>query len=280
MYQPDEWVEGQGRDVAAAWRGDGMLTSLIAAFVVGAVVGSFLNVCIWRVPAGESVVYPPSHCPGCGTRIRSADNIPLLSYLLLRGRCRTCGVRISPRYPAVEALTGVMFAVLLWEFGPSAVLGVYAGFVAALIVITFIDLDHQIIPDAISLPGIAVGLACAALGYGPPLLDSAIGVGLGGGSLYAIAVGYHALTGREGMGGGDIKLLAMIGAFLGWRGVLVTLVLGSFTGAVVGVTLILARGADARLPIPFGPFLALGAVCALLFGDPLIHWYLHFALPA
>jgi leader peptidase (prepilin peptidase)/N-methyltransferase len=257
-----------------------MLMPLVAAFVVGAVVGSFLNVCIWRVPAGESVVYPPSRCPGCGARIRSADNIPLLSYLWLRGRCRSCGVRISPRYPVVEAFTGVMFAVLLSRFGSSLVLGVYAAFVAALIVVTFIDLDHQIIPDAISLPGIAIGLLCAALGYGPPLLDSAIGVVLGGGSLYAIAVGYHVLTGREGMGGGDIKLLAMIGAFLGWRGVLVTLVLGSFSGALVGITLILTRGADSRVPIPFGPFLALGAVCALLFGAPLIQWYLHIALPA
>jgi leader peptidase (prepilin peptidase)/N-methyltransferase len=253
---------------------------LLAAFVVGAVVGSFLNVCIVRLPAGQSVVYPPSRCPQCGTRIRSWDNIPLVSYLLLRGRCRSCGRRISVRYAVVEALTGIMFVLLQHRLDLLPHLGVAALFVAALIVITFIDIDHQIIPDVISLPGIVVGLVVSALGFGPSLVDSVLGALCGGGILYAVAFGYHALTGREGMGGGDIKLLAMIGAFLGWRGVLVTLVLGSFSGAVVGVTLMLARGADTRLPIPFGPFLALGAVCALFFGDSLIHWYLRLALPA
>jgi leader peptidase (prepilin peptidase)/N-methyltransferase len=247
------------------------------AFVIGAVVGSFLNVCIHRLPAGESVVHPPSHCPGCGARIRSRDNIPLLSYVLLRGRCRSCGAPISVRYPVVEALSGVLLVLLLYRFELSPKLGVYAAFVAALIVVSFIDLDHQIIPDVISLPGIVVGLIASALGQGPPLLDSALGALVGGGILYAVAVGYHAFTGREGMGGGDIKLLAMIGAFLGWRGVLLSLIIGSFTGAVVGISLILARRQDSRVPIPFGPFLALGAVCALAFGDRLIAWYLQMA---
>ena len=250
------------------------------AFAVGTLIGSFLNVCIRRVPAGESVVYPPSHCPRCGARIRSWENIPLLSYVWLRGRCRACGAGIALRYPIVEALTGVVFVLLLYRFGVSASLAVYAAFAAALIVVSYIDLDHQIIPDTISLPGILVGVACAALGAGVGIVDSLIGVLLGGGILWAVAVGYHAVTGREGMGGGDIKLLAMIGAFLGWRGVLVTLIVGSLTGAVSGVTLIALRGADSRVPIPFGPFLALGAVCSLFFGDALIHWYLHFALPA
>ncbi len=253
---------------------------MLCAALVGVVIGSFLNVCIVRLPAGQSIVYPPSHCPRCGTRIRSRDNIPLISYLVLRGRCRSCGGRISVRYPVVEALTGVLFVLLAQRFGCSPYLGIAALLVAALIVITFIDIDHQIIPDVISLPGIVVGLLVSALGYGPPFVDSALGALCGGGILYAVAFGYHALTGREGMGGGDIKLLAMIGAFLGWRGVLVTLVLGSFSGAVVGVTLMLARGADTRLPIPFGPFLALGAVCGLFFGEHLIHWYLQLALPA
>ena len=249
------------------------------AFVIGAVIGSFLNVCIHRLPAGESVVYPPSHCPGCGVRIRSRDNIPLLSYVLLRGRCRSCGAAISVRYPAVEALSGALLVLLLYRFGLSPALGVYAAFVAALIVVSFIDLDHQIIPDVISLPGIVVGLVASALGQGPPLLDSLLGALIGGGMLYAVAVGYHAFTGREGMGGGDIKLLAMIGAFLGWRGVLLSLIIGSFTGAVVGISLILARRTDSRVPIPFGPFLALGALCALAFGDRLIAWYLQMAFP-
>ncbi len=250
----------------------------LLAFVLGAVVGSFLNVCIWRLPAGASIVYPPSHCPTCGVGIRVRDNVPVLSYLLLRGRCHACRGSISVRYPAVEVLTAAMFAALLHKFGLSPLFGIYAVFIAALIVISFIDLDHQIIPDVISLPGIAIGLLLSALGDGVPLVDSVLGAVLGGGLLYVVAFGYHAWTGREGMGGGDIKLLAMIGAFLGWRGVLVTLFLGSFTGALVGTALIIARGTDARLPIPFGPFLALGAVSALFFGNELIQWYLQIGM--
>jgi leader peptidase (prepilin peptidase)/N-methyltransferase len=249
----------------------------LMAFVCGAMIGSFLNVCIYRLPAGESIVFPSSHCPGCGVPISYRDNIPLLGYLLLRGRCRACGGAISLRYPLVEALTGVAMVLLLYQFGVSPALVVYGFFVAALIVISFIDLDHQIIPDVISLPGIVIGLVCSVLGQGPPFVTSVLGALVGGGILYAVAVGYHAITGREGMGGGDIKLLAMIGAFLGWRAVLVTLIVGSFSGALVGVALIAARGTDARMPIPFGPFLALGAVCALAFGERLIEWYLRFA---
>jgi leader peptidase (prepilin peptidase)/N-methyltransferase len=250
----------------------------LVAFLLGSVIGSFLNVCVWRVPRGESIIYPRSRCPKCDGAIRPRDNVPLVSYALLRGRCRACGGEISFRYPAIEALNGVMLVLLLYRFGLSPALGVYAAFVAALVVVSFIDLDHQIIPDVISLPGIVLGLVVSALGQGPPLLDSVAGLLAGGGILYGVAVGYHACTGREGMGGGDIKLLAMIGAFLGWRGVLVTLIVGSLTGAVVGTSLILARRAESRIPIPFGPFLALGAVCALVFGDQLIEWYLHTAL--
>jgi leader peptidase (prepilin peptidase)/N-methyltransferase len=248
------------------------------AFVFGAILGSFLNVCIWRVPRDESIVHPGSHCPHCGTPVRPFDNIPLLSYALLRGRCRQCATPIGFRYPLVEILMGLLTVVLLDRFGLSPAFAVYTVFTAALVVVSFIDLDHQIIPDVISLPGIGVGLACSLLGIGPSIIDSAVGTLLGGGLLLAVAVGYHALTKREGMGGGDIKLLAMIGAFLGWRAVLVTLVLGSLSGAIVGAALIVGRGTETRVPIPFGPFLALGAICALLFGDPLIEWYLNFAL--
>jgi leader peptidase (prepilin peptidase) / N-methyltransferase len=246
----------------------------VLAFAFGTIIGSFLNVCIWRLPTGQSIVYPPSHCPRCGAAVRPRDNLPIVSYLLLRGRCRACADGISLRYPLVEVLTGIMVALLLYRFGPSPIFAVYTVFVAALIVITFIDLDHQIIPDVISLPGIGLGLLVSLLGVGPSIIDSGIGVLLGGGLLYGVAVGYQMLTGREGMGGGDIKLLAMIGAFLGWQAVLVTLVLGSLSGALVGGALIFGRGADARVPIPFGPFLALGAVCALFFGDALVNWYL------
>lgn len=249
-------------------------------FVVGAMVGSFLNVCIWRLPRDESIVFPPSHCPQCNGEIRPWDNVPILSYVALRGRCRACQAVISWRYPAVEAVTGAMAVLLLWRFGLSPAFAVAAVFVAALIVVSFIDLDHQIIPDEISLPGIVVGLAVAAVGYGVPLIDSIVGVLLGGGLLWAVAAGYAALMKRDGMGGGDIKLLAMIGAFLGWRGVLVTVILGSLSGAVIGITLIQLGGADRRVPIPFGPFLAVGALCALFFGEALIDWYLSIALPA
>ena len=248
--------------------------------LLGLLIGSFLNVCIWRLPLGKSVVYPPSHCPACGAPIRARDNIPVVGYLLLRGRCHSCGARISLRYPAVELLTGITSMLLLYHFGLSPTLAAYGLFVGALIVITFIDIDHQIIPDVISLPGVALGMIFSALGYGVPMLDSLVGAVLGGGLLYLVAVGYHAWTGREGMGGGDIKLLAMIGAFLGWRGVLVTLILGSFSGAVIGIVLMVARGTDSRLPIPFGPFLAVGAACALFFGDALIHWYLQVGFAA
>ena len=252
----------------------------LLVFVFGALIGSFLNVCIFRLPAGQSIVAPASRCPACGTPVRHRDNVPIISYLLLRGRCRACGSAISPRYPAVEALTGLLFVLVLYRVGPLPVGAVYASFVAALIVISFIDLDHQIIPDVISLPGIVIGVLLSAFGYGPALIDSVVGVLVGGGLLYAVAIGYHALTGREGMGGGDIKLLAMIGAFLGWKNALVTLVLGSLGGALVGIALILVRGDDSKVPIPFGPFLALGALCALFFGDPLVRWYLNLAVPS
>jgi leader peptidase (prepilin peptidase)/N-methyltransferase len=250
---------------------------LLFAFIAGTAIGSFLNVCIWRLPRGESIIHPASHCAICNSPIRIGDNIPLLSYAVLRGRCRSCGAHVSLRYPTVELLTGALFVLLVHHCGLTPALVAYALFASALVVIVFIDIDHQIIPDVISLPGIPIGAAASALGATVPVLDSLAGIALGGGLLHLIAWGYYALTGREGMGGGDIKLLAMIGAFIGWRGVLVTLVLGSFSGAIVGMSMILVRGADSKLPIPFGPFLALGALSALFFGEPLIQWYMQLA---
>jgi leader peptidase (prepilin peptidase)/N-methyltransferase len=251
----------------------------VAVFVFGALVGSFLNVCIHRLPSDESIVFPGSHCPQCGTPIRPYDNIPIASYLVLRGRCRRCHARISPRYPIVELLGG------LAALGAAATLGVTAhallafAFLCALIVITFIDLDHQIIPDAVSLPGIGVGLAAAIILGSPSWTASLAGILLGGGLLWGVAEGYYRLTGREGMGGGDIKLLAMIGAFLGWQAVPVTLLIASLSGTVIGVGLMLLRRGDRRTAIPFGPFLAVGACCALFWGDALIRWYLNLAQP-
>ncbi|HVN85638.1 MAG TPA: A24 family peptidase [Candidatus Binatia bacterium] len=247
------------------------------AFIFGAIVGSFLNVCIHRIPSGESIVSPPSRCPQCGMHIRPIDNIPLMSYLLLRGRCRQCQVRISPRYPFVEALSGLAGVAAVWRFDDVIGAVIAFAFVAALIVVTFIDLDHQIIPDAISIPGIAIGLALSSVRNEPGFRSALIGALLGYGVLYAVATGYYWLRKEEGMGGGDLKLLAMIGAFLGWKAVPVTLLLGSLSGSVVGLTLSAVYGRDTRIPIPFGPFLAAGAVCALFFGDALIDWYLGLA---
>ena len=251
----------------------------VVIFVFGAVLGSFLNVCIHRLPAGKSIVFPASRCPACRTPIRPYDNIPLVSYLLLRGRCRACGASISIRYPLVEFITGVAAVATLHLHGWSPHFIVSFAFLCALIVITFIDLDHQIIPNVISVPGIAVGLVAAvALGQ-PDWRASLAGLVLGGGTLWIVAEGYYRLTGREGMGGGDVKLLAMIGAFLGWRSVPLTLVLASLSGTIVGLGVMLLRGGDSRTPIPFGPFLAGGAACALFFGDSLITWYLGLVTP-
>lgn len=242
-------------------------------FIFGAVFGSFLNVCICRIPQGRSIVSPPSACTSCGKTIRFYDNIPILSWIFLLGRCRNCGASFSIRYPSVEALTGLFAAALFFVFGPTIEMAIYFVFVCALIVITFIDIDHQIIPDVISLPGIPLGVIASFL-LPTGILDSVIGAAAGGGILFAIAAGYFYLTGKEGMGGGDIKLLAMIGAFLGWKGVLVTIMAGSFTGAVIGSILMLAWGRGSKHPIPFGPFLAAGAILYLFTGDAIISWYM------
>lgn len=247
---------------------------LILPFVFGAVIGSFLNVCIYRVPLGASVVSPPSSCPACSARIPFYLNIPILSYIVLRGRCSSCKAPFSARYPAVEALTGLMAVFAFMKFGPTPDFLIYFVFICALIVITFIDLDFQIIPNVISLPGVAAGFAASFALAGLTVADSAIGIAAGGGILYAIAYGWHLFTGREGMGGGDIKLLAMIGAFLGWKGVLLTLFLSSFSGALIGGVLMMAFGKDSKYAIPFGPFLALGALIYLFFGEGIIGWYL------
>ncbi len=246
------------------------------AFILGACIGSFLNVVIYRIPAGESIVSPGSRCPGCGAAIRWYQNIPILSWVALRGRCGACGISISVRYPLVEALTGALFVLVFAAFGFQSATVVYWIFVAALVAITFIDLDHQIIPDVISLPGIPAGFVASFFVPWISWSDSLLGIVLGGGSLYLVAAGYELLTKKEGMGGGDIKLLAMIGAFLGWQAVLPVIFLSSLIGSLVGVPLMLIKKADGRLAIPFGPFLALGAVIYLLWGRALLTWYLSF----
>ncbi len=247
----------------------------IYALVVGLCVGSFLNVCIYRLPAGKSVVRPASACPACGRLIRWYENIPLLSYIILRGRCRGCNTTIALRYPIVELLTGLAALAVVTYFGIQLQSLIYFLFVASLILVTFIDIDHRIIPDVISLPGIPIGFAASFILPQVNWTDSLIGVLLGGGSLLVIAWGYQLITGREGMGGGDIKLLAMIGAFLGWKGVLFTIMSSSFIGTLVGVTLMLKTRKGMRLSIPFGPFLSIGSIIYLFFGERIIHWYFY-----
>lgn len=245
------------------------------AFALGAAVGSFLNVCIYRLPAGESVVSPPSRCPACGAKIRPWDNIPVVSWLLLRGACRDCGVRISPRYALVELLNGLLTLALFLKLGPTPGFLVLFLFCSALVAITFIDLDHQIIPDVISLPGIVIGFACSFFLPWLGWKSSLIGIVAGGGSLLLVAWLYELFTKKEGMGGGDIKLLAMMGAFLGWRAIPFVIFASSLIGSVVGVTLMLVQKKDSKLAIPFGPFLAFGAVLYIFFGKTIILWYLN-----
>ncbi len=251
----------------------------VVAFVFGAMIGSFLNVCIWRIPEGKSIVFPSSHCPKCGQAIRPWDNIPILSWLVLRGRCRDCGDSISPRYPLVELLTALLSLAIFWLYGPS--LQYLAGFffAAVLVVITFIDFDHQIIPDVISLPGIPVFFLLGWFVMGVPFWECLLGILVGGGFLYLIAVGYELLTKREGMGGGDIKLLAMIGAFLGWKSLFFVVFMSSILGALVGVAVIVLKGRDMKYAVPFGPFLSIAAVLYLFVGRELTHLVLFRSLP-
>jgi len=247
----------------------------IVSIIFGAIVGSFLNVCIFRLPKEESIIWPGSHCPHCKKPIRFYDNIPLLSYLLLGGKCRQCHRSISLQYPLVEGITALLSLFLIMKFGLSPTYLIYFAFVAALIVITVIDLYHQIIPDVISLPGIGVGLLASLMIPQITFFNSLLGILLGGGSLFLIATVYQWLFKREGMGGGDVKMLAMIGAFLGWKAVIVTILLGSLIGSIIGIIAMALKGKDFKYAIPFGPFLSLGAVAALFYGERLIYWYLH-----
>jgi leader peptidase (prepilin peptidase) / N-methyltransferase len=252
-----------------------LLTTLLA-FVFGACIGSFLNVCIYRIPASVSIVYPGSSCPHCKTMISFYDNIPILSYFLLMGKCRHCKTPISFRYPFIELLGGLSALACILVFGPTLHALAIFFFMATLIVVTFIDLDHRIIPDSITLPGIPIFFLVA---FAIPTItwrESIIGILIGGGILFCVAWVYHAITGREGMGGGDIKLLAMMGAVIGWKGILFTVFAASAIGTVVGVlTMIKSYKEGMRLAIPFGPFLATGGILFLFFGEAILNWYVN-----
>ncbi len=247
--------------------------TIFTAFLFGAVIGSFLNVCIYRLPRGESVAWPASHCPACQQPIAWYDNIPIVSFLVLGGQCRRCGVPISWQYPVVELTNAVGYALLVWRFGLGWPTLAYAALVSALLVVTAIDLVHFIIPNVITIPGILVGLVAAATILPIGIWNALLGVLIGGGVLWLLALVSPYVFGKEGMGGGDIKLLAMIGAFLGWKPTVLTIMIGSIIGSVVGLTLIGLKMMQRDQYIPFGPFLALGAVLALFFHQDLLDWY-------
>ncbi len=241
----------------------------VAIGALGLVIGSFLNVVIARLPEHRSLWMPGSACPTCGAAIAWRDNIPVLSFALLRGRCRACAGRISARYPLVEAATAALFLAAAARFGVGPELAIAAALLAALVAITVIDLDHQIIPDVITLPGIVAGfLATVATGR-LSWAESLLGIGLGGGVFFAII-----LASGGGMGGGDMKLGAMLGAFLGWKLTLVALFSAVLVGGVVAVAVLAAGLKGRKDPIPFGPFLALGGAAALFWGERWLTWYL------
>ncbi len=242
------------------------------AAVTGLFIGSFLNVCIHRIPRDESIVFPASRCPKCGRAIRPWENIPVLSYLFLMGRCRGCREKISIRYPVVELLSALLAVAMLYRFGLTPSFFIYYLWACVLLVITFIDIDFQIIPDSLSIGGIVVGLV---LVWWLPLsyTNALMGLFLGAGLLIFVIYGYYFLTGKEGMGGGDVKLLGMIGVVTGWQGVLFTIFMGSLIGTAVGVPWAFAQKKNMQAAIPFGPFLALGALIYVLWGDLFINWY-------
>ena len=270
-----------------------MIGTVVFAF--GLVVGSFLNVCIVRLPRGGSIVTPPSHCPRCQSGIKFYDNIPVISFLLLRGKCRKCGEPISWQYPLVELMNALFYLWIVSEFGLGGEAFLMMALCSSLIVITVIDYDHMIIPDIITLPGMLVGLSLAPFfmsSLGDPLpfnlgnllpntgpymtgfLNSLIGLLLGGFPLLAIGWIWEKLRHVEAMGGGDVKLMGMVGSFLGWKGALLTIMLGALTGSVAGALLIVLKRHKMGKLIPFGPFLAVGAVASAFFGPDIISWYL------
>jgi leader peptidase (prepilin peptidase)/N-methyltransferase len=267
--------------------------------VLGAMIGSFLNVVIHRLPREQSIVFPNSTCPKCRAPIKAYDNVPILSYLILRGRCRACGVRISPRYPAVEAVTALLFAAVTWHDGWSFALGFDLVFAASMLALVFIDAEHMILPNAITYPGILFAVvARLAVAYlvGPAhfddlpqmislfppnypvwlvsLIGAAIGALAGGGSLWLMGFLWERLRGVEAMGLGDVKMMLMVGAYLGWRLTLLTILIAALSGSLAGISLMLRRGSrDLQMMLPFGIFLGIGSIVSFLVGTRIIVWY-------
>ena len=247
--------------------------ALVFAALFGAIIGSFLNVCIYRLPHGKSIVWPSSACTNCGRALAWFENIPVASYACLRGRCRTCRSPISARYPLVEALTAAMFALGWWYYGPGPLLVSQLVFGCALIVLFAIDLEHHLLPNVITLPGIAAGFLFSLM-TPPGWRSSLIGIVVGGGVLFLISEGYYRVRHEEGLGMGDVKMLAMIGAFIGWPLTLLSLMLASFAGTIIGLALIATGRGTMKYALPFGTFLAIGAAVSATFGQGILDWYL------
>lgn len=252
---------------------------IVVGFLFGTIFGSFLNAVIYRLPLGESILRP-SQCPECDHAIRWYHNVPVLGWATLRGRCPDCGARISARYPFVELLGGVILAGAIASWGLSVSTLSVTLFAYIMIVLAFIDVDHRILPNLITLPGTALGLALSFFDPRVAWTDAFLGAFLGGGLLYAVAWAYLKARGREGMGMGDVKMMLLVGAFLGWRGALMTIFLGSLIGSVIGVALIRFASKEWEYALPFGAFLAAAAIIASFWGSELLDWYLRLTLPA
>lgn len=250
---------------------------LAAVFIIGLCIGSFLNVCIYRMPRDESIVKPGSHCPACNKPIAWFDNLPLISYIFLLGRCRHCRAKISPLYFVVELLTALLLVALARQFGISAKFFIYSLLAAGLVVATFVDFAHQLIPDTVTLGGLATGLILSAVfptlhgqaSWKFGLRESLIGALAGGASIYFIGVVGKLIFRKESMGGGDVKLLAMVGSFLGWKAALLIFFIAPVFGAIVGIILKLKYKAEI---IPYGPYLALATVIAIFRGERIIRF--------
>lgn len=256
----------------------------LVSLLIGLCIGSFLNVCIYRVPRDQSIVRPRSFCPECRTSIAWYDNLPVVSYLILRGRCRACQTRISPRYPLIELLTGALFVAVWNRFGPDPLTLVFWVMIGGLIIATFVDFEHMIIPDSVSLGGMVFGLAVSALwpqlhgeaGVVPSLVQSAVGLVCGSGFLWLVAMLGKRAFKKDAMGLGDVKLLGAVGSLLGVPGVIYTILVSSLIGTVVGLTLIAIGGHQWRSRLPYGPYLAIGAATWVLGGDQWWNWYVRF----
>ena len=266
----------------------------IFAFVLGLIIGSFLNVCIIRIPEQKSIVMPASACPKCGAAIRPYDNIPVLSWVMLGGKCRACKTKISGMYPLVELLTGMLFLGCYFGFGPTVEALKWATFSALMIVLVFTDLRERILPDVVNYTGVALGLALSlaskpldgtalwianrAFEFPPPapvvsLIDALLGAALGSSLLWLVSEAYFRLRGREGMGLGDVKMMLLVGAFLGVKRTLLTIFTGSLLGSVLGIAFMVARRKESNYELPFGTFLGMAALLVVFFGTPLVNWY-------